>query len=82
MTQAVAEILNQVERLSAPERADLADRLVETLAREIPSDIERAQLNEVRRRIDQVESGKVALIPGDQALASVRRMVDAARRVK
>jgi putative addiction module component (TIGR02574 family) len=82
VTQAVAHILNEAERLSAPERADLADRLVETLAREIPSDIERAQLDEVQRRIGQVESGKVALIPGDQALASVRRMVEAARLAK
>jgi putative addiction module component (TIGR02574 family) len=82
MTQAVAHLLNEIERLSAPERADLADRLVETLTREIPSDVERAQLDEVRRRIGQVESGKVALIPGDQALASVRQMVDAARLAK
>ena len=80
MTQAVSHILNEVERLSAPERTDLADRLVETLTREIPGDIERAQLDEVQRRIDQVESGEVALIPGDQALASVRRIVNAARR--
>ncbi len=82
MTQAVARILNEVERLSPPERADLADRLVETLARDIPSGIERAQLDEVQRRIGQVESGKVAVIPRDQALASVRRMVDAARLAK
>lgn len=79
MTQAVANILQEAERLSPPERADLADHLVERLAHDIPPEIERAQLDEVRRRIAQVELGEVTLIAGDQALAEVRRMVEAAR---
>jgi putative addiction module component (TIGR02574 family) len=79
MTQAVAKILEEAERLSAPERAELADRLVERLAHEIPPDIAQAQIAEVRRRIAQVESGEVALIPGEEALAHVRRLVDSAR---
>jgi putative addiction module component (TIGR02574 family) len=56
------------EALSLPleARADLIERLVATLAEEIPSEITRAQLDEVHRRIAQVESGEVALIPGDE----------------
>ena len=77
MTQAVAQILEEAEQLSAPERAELTDRLVEGLTHNIPSDIARAQMTEVRRRIAQVESGEVALIPGDEALAHVRRRVAA-----
>ena len=80
MTQAVANILAEVEQLSAPERADLADRLVATLAHSIPPEIERAQIEEVRRRIAQVEAGEVALIPGEQALEQVRRLVASARK--
>jgi putative addiction module component (TIGR02574 family) len=80
MTQAVAHILAEVEQLSPPERAELADRLVETLAESIPPEIERGQLEEVRRRIAQVESGEVTLIPGDQALEQVRRLVASARK--
>ena len=80
MTQAVAHILDEVEQLSPPERADLADRLVETLGDSIPPEIERAQLDEVRRRIAQVESGQVTLIPGEQALEQVRRLVASARK--
>ena len=78
MTQVVAHILKEVEQLSAVERAELADRLVETMARDISPDIERAQLDEVRRRVAEVESGAVTLIPGEQALAEVRRMVELA----
>ena len=80
MTQAVAQILAQAEQLSPPERADLADRLVERLAHNIPPEIERAQIEEVRRRIAQVESGEVRLIPGEQALEQVRRLVASARK--
>jgi len=75
VTQAVVNILAEVERLSPPERADLADRLVETLAEGISPEIERAHLEEVRRRIAQIESGEVTPIPGEQALDQIRRLV-------
>ena len=75
VTQAVAQILEEVEQLSTQERAELADRLVESLARNIPPDIAQAQIAEVRRRITQVETGEVALIPGAEALAQVRRIL-------
>jgi hypothetical protein len=80
MTQAVAQILHEVEQLSISERAELADCLVESLVRKIPSKIEQAQIEEVRRRISQVDSGDVGLIPGEQALQQVRRLVAAARK--
>ncbi len=44
-----------------------------------PPDIAAAQTAEVRRRIAEVESGEVTLIPGDEALAHVRRIVASAR---
>jgi putative addiction module component (TIGR02574 family) len=79
MTQAVAEILHEVEQLSPPERAELTERLVQTLAEGIPPEIERAQIDEVRRRIAQVALGEVTLVPGEQALEQVRRLVASAR---
>ena len=81
MTQTVAHILKEVEKLSAPERAELADRLVETLICEISPEIERANLDEVRRRVAEVDSGVVVPIPGAEVLAEGRRIVEAARRV-
>jgi len=41
----------EVERLSPPERAERTDRLVETLPSHVPPEIERAQIEEVRRRM-------------------------------
>jgi putative addiction module component (TIGR02574 family) len=79
MTQAVAHILEEAEQLSAPERAELADLIVESLAHDIAPDIAAAQIIEVRSRIAQVESGEISLIPGEEALAHVRRIVASAR---
>jgi putative addiction module component (TIGR02574 family) len=78
MTQAVAQILEEAEQLSTQERAELTDRLVESLAHDIPPDIAQAQLSEVRRRIAQVEAGEVTLVPGEEALAHVRRILASA----
>ncbi len=74
-----ALILEDAEQLSASERAELADRILKSLAHDIPPDIAAAQTAEVRRRIAEVESGEVTLIPGDEALAHVRRIVASAR---
>jgi putative addiction module component (TIGR02574 family) len=78
MTQAVVAILQEVEHLSASEQAELADQLVQKLGARIAPEVEEAQLSEVRRRIAQIDSGDVALVPGDQALDQVRRLVASA----
>lgn len=78
MTEAVAHILAEVEQLSPPERADIADRLMEMLGETIPPAIERAQIG-VRHRVAQVESGEVTIIPGEEALQQVRQLVASAR---
>ena len=75
MTQAVAQILEEAEQLSATERAELAERILESLAHDIPPDIAKSQITEVRRRIAQVEAGEVTLVSGEQALEQVRRLV-------
>lgn len=75
MTQAVAHILAEAEQLSLAERTELADRLAERIALDVPVEFSTAQLSEVRRRIAEVESGAVTLIPGGEALAKVQRLL-------
>jgi putative addiction module component (TIGR02574 family) len=82
MTQAVAHILQEVQQLSAPERAELADRIVESLTSDSLPDVAAAQIGEVRRRIAEIESGEVDLIPGEEALARVRRIVASGRAAR
>jgi hypothetical protein len=61
--------------LPSETRVALTERLVASLAHDVPSEIQRAHIDEVRKRIAQVESGEVELIPGDKALADVRKLL-------
>ena len=68
------EIFREAMALPADAPAELTERLVESLAQDVSPEITEAQLAEVRRRIAQVESGEVELIPGDEALARVQSL--------
>lgn len=78
MTQVLAEILKEVDQLSAPEKAELANHLAERLGGEIPPEIEHAQLDVVKRRIAEVESGEIELISGEVASARVLQAISQA----
>ena len=62
----------QAMSLPGESRARLADILVESLDKEALTQIDRLWLSEAKRRRDEVRSGKVKTIPGDEALRSVR----------
>jgi 3-deoxy-D-arabino-heptulosonate 7-phosphate (DAHP) synthase class II len=79
MTQNLARILDEAEQLSVAEREELADRLVQSLVRDIPPEIQRAHITEVRRRMAEVASGEVSLVSGDEAMRRVRQLVESSR---
>ena len=74
------EIFRDAMALPPDARAELTERLIESLSQDISPEITSAQLAEVQRRIAQVESGEVELIPGDEALARVRNLLASAQR--
>ena len=69
------EIFQDAVALPPDVRAELAERLIASLANEVSSEITSAQVAEVQRRVAQVESGEAALIPGDEVLAKARRLL-------
>ena len=69
------EIFRDAVALPPDVRAELAERLIASLADEISPEITSAQLAEVRRRVAQVESGEVTLIGGDEVLAKARGLL-------
>jgi len=71
----IKEIFHDAVALPPEVRVELTERLIASLAEDISPEIASSQLAEVRRRIAQVESGEVALIPGDEALARVRHLL-------
>ncbi len=69
MTPQVSELLEKALTLSSHERGLLIDRLVESLDDEPAEEgVEEAWAEEIKRRVDDIRSGKVKTIPGEQVL--------------
>jgi len=68
MTTQAAEIMDVVDSLPIDMKLELIDHLLESIS---PSkkEIDEAWKDEVERRIDEVDSGKVKLITGDEVFA-------------
>ncbi len=66
------ELLNEAMSLPAELRAQLADALLKSLN---PSGTELDQLwaVEAEKRVDEIEAGKVELIPGQEVFAKLRK---------
>jgi putative addiction module component (TIGR02574 family) len=67
MTPQVSEVLEKALTLSTQERGLLIDRLIESLD-EGPAEkgVEEAWADEIKCRVDDIRSGKVELIPGEE----------------
>jgi len=73
MSMKIEQIAEEALALPSEARALLADRLVESLDPEEDGYVHHLWIAEARRRRDDVRSGRVKTIPGDEALAQVRR---------
>ena len=73
MTLTVEEIAEQALALSSDARALLADRLVESLEPAEDEAVRALWAEEAQRRWEELESGAVKEVPGEEALAEVRR---------
>ena len=73
MSASLPELEAQVLNLGPTERAHLLDRLIDSFEPE--SRIRDAWMAEARRRHEEVKSGKVAVVPGSEAVARVRARI-------
>jgi putative addiction module component (TIGR02574 family) len=73
MPLTVDQLTAEALQLSVSLRAELAEKLVESLDLSADSEIQRAWSTEALHRREEVRSGKVQTIPGEQVLAEVRR---------
>lgn len=71
MTASTADLVSIADSLPIDLKIELIDKLLESIS---PSQSEMDELwkVEVERRIDEVESGKVKTIPGDEVFAKIR----------
>lgn len=66
------ELAQKAMELSAEDRAELADLLIESLDAAQIGRIDRAWLAEAKRRRDEARSGRASTIPASEALKKVR----------
>jgi len=72
MTTQTMEIMDVVDSLPIDMKLELIDHLLESISSP-QSEIEDAWSTEVERRIDEVESGKVKLIPLEEVRERMRK---------
>lgn len=71
----VEQIAEEALSLPSEARALLAHRLVESLDPAEDGYVRQLWMKEARRRIDEVRSGSVATVPGDEAFIQVRTAI-------
>ena len=69
------QITEEAIKLPPESRAVLADKLVQSLESEELDEIQRLWSAEAIRRRDEIRSGQVQPIPGEQVIEEIRRLV-------
>jgi putative addiction module component (TIGR02574 family) len=75
MTPQVSEVLEKALALSTQERGLIIDRLIESLDDE-PAEkgVEAAWSDEIKHRVEDIRSGKVEMIPGEEVDRRLARL--------
>lgn len=71
MTTQTAELMDVVDSLPIDMKLEMIDHLLASISPR-SKEIDEAWKTEVERRIDEVESGEVKLVPGDEVFARLR----------
>jgi putative addiction module component (TIGR02574 family) len=75
MTSTCEKLYEDAMHLSNEERAELAERLLASL-QDVPSQLHTAWRDELRRRLNQVDSGEVTPISWDEVKRAAWEAVD------
>lgn len=74
--RSLEQLTEEILALLSASRALLAEKIVESLEFDIDPTVQAAWITETKRRRDEVRSGSVQPILGEEALAQVRRLLD------
>ena len=75
MNALLDRVRNEALELSEAERRELIHELIDSLAGEPDAEVEAAWDTEIRRRIREVEEGKVECISHEDVMANARRAI-------
>ena len=73
--RSIEQLTEEVLSLPSISRAILADKLVESLEFDIDPTIQKTWIAEAKKRRDEVQSGSVQIVSGEEALAQVRLLI-------
>jgi hypothetical protein len=71
----VNDLLEEALQLPPAARANLVEKIVESIAADIDPAIERSHLDAVKRRRQEVASGQSSLVPGNDVLQQARALL-------
>lgn len=74
--KSVDQLAAELLKLPSLERGLLAEKLVESLEFDTDPEIQSAWLSVAQKRSEQIINGVIKTIPGDDALAQVRQLLD------
>lgn len=74
--RSIEQLTEEILSLPSASRALLADKLVESLEFDTDSAIQAVWVTEAKRRRDEVRSGSLQPIQGEEALAQVKRLLE------
>ncbi|MEH2215375.1 addiction module protein [Nostoc sp.] len=72
----VEQIMKEALTLPSAARALLAEKLVESLEFDVDETLQTLWTDEAKKRRDEVRRGAVSPIPGEEALARVRQLLE------
>ncbi|NEN99105.1 MAG: addiction module protein [Moorea sp. SIO1F2] len=72
----VDQVMKEALSLPSAWRALLAEKLVESLEFDVDDNLQTLWVGEAKKRRDEIRSGMVQPIPGEEGLARVRRLLE------
>ena len=69
------QIVEEASHLPCEQVAEVVDRLTSALHTDVEPEVETAWKQETRRRLAELENGKVQAIPGDVVSSRIRKIV-------
>jgi putative addiction module component (TIGR02574 family) len=75
MIRVAEQVMSEVLALPPDQRAILADRLLESLDSPQREEIDRLWAEEAERRVQEIKTGKVKPIPGEEVFQNLRKKV-------
>ena len=76
MPMSLEEIFSEAKILPNDSRAILAEKLVASIEDDIDPLVTKIHLDEVKKRRNEIRSGKIVPINGEEGLAQVRAMIE------